>query len=99
MLGRTTTCVVRHGADYATPHDGRALEEYAGEVFVDRRSFAQHASADCTFTLTWPDVEVRVHSTMRVDVTATGYVVVIDVDAYDAGERVAHREWHEHVPR
>ncbi len=99
VLRRTTTCVVRHGADYTTPHDGSASEQYTGEVVVDRRTFAQHADADCTYTLTWPGIEARVHSTMRVDVSAGGYDVAIVVDAYDSGEHLARRKWREHVPR
>ena len=83
VLRRTTTCAVRHGSAYAVPHDGTASEQYAGEVVVDRRTFAQHASADCTFRLTWPGVDVRVDSTMRVDVTADGYDVAIEATAYD----------------
>jgi predicted acyl esterase len=99
VLRRTTTCAVRHGAEYDVPHDGWASEQYAGEVVVDRRTFAQHASADCTYWLTWPDVDVTVHSTMRVDVTAEGYDVVIDADAHDGGELISHRTWTEHIPR
>jgi hypothetical protein len=99
VLRRTTTCAVRHGADYDTPHQGTASERYAGEVVVDRRSFAQRAAADCSFTLTWPGVELTVRSTMQVDVTASGYDVTIAVDAYDGGEHVSHRDWREHVPR
>ena len=36
---------------------------------------------------------------MRVDVTAEGYDVVIDVDAFDDGDRISHRTWSEHIPR
>lgn len=99
VLRRTTTCAVRHGSEYDVPHDGRASEQYAGEVVVDRRTFAQHASADCTYRLTWPGIDIQVRSTMRVDVTAAGYDVVIDADAYDGEELVSHRTWTEHVPR
>jgi hypothetical protein len=99
VLRRTTTCAVRHGSEYAVPHDGTASEHYAGEVVVDRRTFAQHASADCTFGLRWPGVEVRVSSTMRVDVTTDGYDVHITADAHDGPEHVSHREWTEHLPR
>jgi hypothetical protein len=99
VLRRTTTCAVRHGAEYAVPHAGTASEQYAGEVVVDRRSFAQHASADCTYRLTWPDVDIRVRSTMRVDVTAEAYDVVIDVDAHEGERLVSHRSWTEHLPR
>jgi predicted acyl esterase len=99
VLRDTTTCTVRHGAEYDVPYDGRASEQYAGAVVVDRRTFAQHASADCTYRLTWPDIDVSVSSTMRVDVTAEGYDVVIDLDAYDDGDRISHRTWSEHIPR
>ena len=99
VLRQTTTCSVRHGTTYAVPHDGTATEEYAGEVAVDNVSFAQHATASCTYRLTWPGIDVRVNSTMRVDVSAEGYDVVIDVTAHDGDERVSHREWAEHVPR
>lgn len=99
VLRRTTTCAVRHGAEYDVPHDGHASEQYAGEVVVDRRTFAQHAAADCTYRLTWPGVDIRITSTMRIDVTAAGYDVAIDADAYDDEELVSHRTWREHIPR
>jgi uncharacterized protein len=99
VLRRTTTCAVDHGSSYDVPHGGTATEHYTGEVTVDRRTFAQHAFATCTFALTWPGADVRVTSTMRVDVGAEGYDVVIDADAYDAGERLSHRTWTEHLPR
>ncbi len=98
VLGRTTTCAVRHGSDYEIPHGGHAWEEYAGEVVVDRRTFAQRASADCTFRLTWPGVDVRVSSTMRVEVTGAGRSVAIAAEAYDGDELVARREWSGDAP-
>ncbi len=99
VLRRTTTCVVRHGSTYAIPHEGTASEEYAGEVVVDRRTFAQHAAAECSYRLRWPEAEVRVTSTMRVDVDDGGYDVTITAGAFDGEERVAHREWSERMPR
>ena len=99
VLRRTTTCAVDHGSSYDVPHGGTATEHYTGEVTVDRRTFAQHASATCTFALGWPGADVRVTSTMRVDVHAEGYDVVIDADAYDGGKQVSHRTWTEHLPR
>ncbi len=99
VLGRRTWCVVRHGSSYAVPHEGIASEEYAGEVSVDRRTFAQYASAECAYGLRWPDVDVRVTSTMRVDVTGEGYYVFIDLDAFEDGELISHREWAEQFPR
>src|SRR3954451_958470 len=82
VLRRTTTCAVRSVASYDAPHDGTALEDYRGEVGVDRRSFAQWATAETTFRLTWPDVDVRVVSTLRVDVGPDGYDVVIVAEAF-----------------
>ncbi|NUR09779.1 MAG: CocE/NonD family hydrolase [Nocardioidaceae bacterium] len=99
VLARTTTCAVDHGSSYVIPHDGTASEHYSGEVTVDRRTFAQSASAACTFGLSWPEVAVRVASTMRVDVTADGYDVVIEADAFDGDLHVSHRTWHEQLPR
>src|SRR3712207_8615867 len=49
VLRRTTACAVRHGARYPVPYDGTAAEQYAGEVTVDRRTFEQRATADCTY--------------------------------------------------
>ena len=62
VLRQTTTCSVRHGSTYDVPHDGAATEEYAGDVVVDNLTFAQHATATCTYRLTWPGVDVRVES-------------------------------------
>jgi hypothetical protein len=99
VLRRTTTCSVRHGSDYETPHDGHAWEEYAGDVVVDRRTFAQQARADCTYRLTWPGIDVRVTSTMTVGLDESGLDVTVDVEAYDGEEQVARREWTERLPR
>jgi predicted acyl esterase len=119
VLRRTTTCTVRSVASYDVPHEGTALEDYRGEVGVDRRSFAQWATGETTYRLIWPHVEgphverphverphvetqgvdVRVVSTLRVDIGPDGYDVVIESDAYDDEDQVGHREWREHMPR
>jgi hypothetical protein len=99
VLRRTTSCAVRHGSSYAVPHEGRASEEYAGSVVVDRRTFRQAAEASCTFRLRWPGVDVDVTSTMRVDVDASGYDVAIDAEAHERGELVGRRTWTEHIDR
>ena len=99
VLRRTTTCVVRHGSTYEVPGDGTASEEYAGEVVVDRRTFAQGAAAECSYRLRWPEADVRVSSTMRVDVDADGYDVAITTAAFEGDHQVSHRVWNEHFPR
>jgi predicted acyl esterase len=99
VLRRTTTCTVRSVASYDTPHDGTALEDYRGKVAVDRRTFAQWATAETTFRLTWPGIEIRVIATLRVDIGPDGYDVVIEADAFDGDEPFGHREWREFMPR
>lgn len=99
VLRRTTSASVRSGSTYEVPHGGTASEEYVGEVAVDRRTFAQWATATTTFTLAWEGIDVRVVSNLRVDIGAGGYDVVIDCDAYDDGELISHREWRETFPR
>jgi hypothetical protein len=99
VLRRTTTCATRYASTYAAPHGATVSEEYVGEVVVDRRTFAQRATAECTFRLRWPEAEVTVTSTMSVDVTAEGYDVVIDAAGYEDDVLVTERSWREHVPR
>jgi uncharacterized protein len=99
VLRRTTSAVTRQESDYATPYDGHARESYLGEVSVHRETFAQHAHADTTFDLTWPGIDVRVRSTMDVEVTAEGYAVSIETVATHNGEEVSRRTWEEQLPR
>ena len=68
VLARTTTARTVSVSEYETPYDGRALEDYRGEVSVDRRTFAQRAHADTTYELSWPGVDIRVRSVMDVDI-------------------------------
>jgi len=99
VLRRTTTATTHVVSSYDVPGAGAALEDYAGEVGVDRRTFAQWATAETTYRLIWPGVDIRVVSTLRVDISADGYDVVIVADAFDDEEQVGHREWREFVPR
>lgn len=99
VLGRTTTCRVSSQSSYEVPHHGRAAESYSGSVSVDRRTFEQGASADCTFDLSWPGTEVRVHATMDVAVSGDEYEVTIVTDVHHDGRQIAGRTWREHIPR
>ena len=103
MLTRTTTAEVLSESTYAIPHDGSASESYAGSVSVDRRTFEQRADAETTFRLSWPGVAVRLTSSLSVVVTADSYDVRVEATAYDddgfGEEQVAHRTWHETLPR
>ena len=99
VLGRVTTCRVRHGSSYPVLHDGTASEEYAGEVTVDQRTFDQAAHATCTYRLTWPGVDVMVASSMHVEVGPDGYDVRIEAVASESGDVVGTRIWEEHIGR
>jgi predicted acyl esterase len=99
VLRRTTTAVTRSVSSYPTPYGGTAREDYQGKVSVDRRTHAQHAHADTTYDLTWPNVVVQVRSVMDVDITGAGYDVAIDVRATRDGKQVSHRTWSEHIAR
>jgi len=99
VLRRTTTCAVRVESTSDVHHGGTATEIYAGEVGIDRRTFAQWANAETSFRLSWPGIDVRIVSTLRVDIGPDGYDVVIDTDAWDGDDPFGHREWREHIPR
>ncbi len=99
VLHRTTTARTLIESDYATTYDGHSREVYAGEVTVNRRTFDQHAHADTTFELSWPDIQVKVHSVMDIDITAAGYDVTISTVAQRDGEEISRRDWSEHIPR
>ena len=47
VLARTTSAVIDHGGEYPTPYGGYR-EHYSGRVEVDRRTFAQRATARVT---------------------------------------------------
>ena len=91
---------------------GRPLRALLGDAEALRSTLytqpallaVQWATAETTYRLTWADVEgqnveVRVVSTLRVDIGPDGYDVVIEADAFDDEEQVGHREWREHLPR
>lgn len=99
VLRRRTIARTRSESDYPVPHDGRALERYAGEVAVDRRSFAQTVDATTTFALDWPEAQVRVTSVLHIDIDADGFDVQISTTADLGAERVSERSWRERVPR
>jgi putative CocE/NonD family hydrolase len=98
VLRRTTHARTRSRSEYATPHDGRAREDYFGEVGVDRRTFRQTAHAQTTFELSWPGTAVHVRSVMDVTVTGDGVEVAIDTWARLDDEPVSHRRWRETIP-
>jgi len=103
VIARTTSCVVDHGSTYDVPYGGTATEHYEGRVSVDPVTFRQRSWARVTFTLTWPEAEVSVVSTMEVDIGAEELDVRIELNADeatgDATRTVGGRSWHEVIPR
>jgi predicted acyl esterase len=95
VLHRVTSASTRSVSEYETPYDGRALEDYRGEVRVDRRTFAQQAHADTTYELSWPGVDIRVRSVMDVAIEDGRVGVTIDTWAWDGGTEISHRSWKE----
>ena len=93
MLARTTTARTVSVSEYDTPYDGRALEDYRGEVSVDRRTFAQRAHADTTLELSWPGVDIRVRSVMDVVVEDGRVGATIRTVAERDGAVVSERTW------
>ena len=98
VLRRTTHARTHAVSEYDTPYDGRAREDYFGEVSVDRRTFTQTAHAQTTFELAWPGVAVHVRSVMDVTITGDGLDVAIETWARLDDEPVSHRTWHERLP-
>ncbi len=97
VLRRVTSARTVSVSEYQTPYDGRALEDYRGEVRVDRRTFAQHAHADTTYELSWPGVDIRVKSVMDVAITDGRVAVTIDTWAWHDATEVSHRSWQERL--
>jgi hypothetical protein len=93
VLARTTTARTVSVSEYDTPYDGRALEDYRGEVSVDRRTFCQRAHADTTLELSWPGVDIRVWSVMDVVVEDGRVGATIRTVAERDGAVVSERTW------
>ncbi len=93
VLRHTTHARTHTVSEYDTPYDGRAREDYRGEVSVDRRTFEQRAHAETTFELGWPGIDVELRSVMDVVLTATGLTVDIETWAVLDGEEISRRSW------
>ncbi len=99
VLHRTTECVVDHGSTYDVAHGGTATEHYRGRVGVDLRSFAQWATADVAFRLSWPEAAVSTRSTLDVRIDAEAYDVTIGLEVTDGDRTVGSRRWQRRIPR
>ena len=88
VLRRVTSATTRTSAEYATPYDGRASEDYRGEVRVDRRTFEQRALATTTFTLDWPGTSCEVVADLDVTVDARGVTARVGTRATLNGSAV-----------
>ncbi len=98
VLRRVTTARTHTVSDYDTPNDGHAVEDYFGEVSVDRRTFEQKAHAVTVMDLTWPGIAIHAVSVMDLTFSTTGVDVTIDTRLSRDGEEVSHRTWRETIP-
>jgi hypothetical protein len=98
VLRRTTHARTHVTSRYDTPYDGRAREDYLGEVSVDRRTFEQRAHAETTFELGWPGVDVEVRSVMDLVLDREGLSVDIETRALADGVEISRRTWRESHP-
>ncbi|MDT5118078.1 MAG: hypothetical protein QOE30_3817 [Mycobacterium sp.] len=71
----------------------------SGAVSVNKDTFDQHVSADSTYRLRWPNVDITVDCTMLVDVSADSYAVDIKGTATQDGIQVFERVWTATYPR
>ncbi|MEJ7706849.1 MAG: CocE/NonD family hydrolase C-terminal non-catalytic domain-containing protein [Nocardioidaceae bacterium] len=103
VLAGTTSCVVDHGSTYDVPYGGEVTEHYKGFVTVDQVTFEQRTSAETTFMIRWPDIEVSTTATMEVVITASSVDVAIDLTADEGSDTgrstVGTRRWREAIPR
>jgi hypothetical protein len=95
VLSRTTRASTGSVSDYAAPYDGRVLEDYRGEVAVDRRTFVQTARATTTFRLAWPGVTCEVVATLEVRVADGEVHATTNTVATRDDEVVAERTHHQ----
>jgi len=98
VVSGVTRCVVDHGSTYPVEL-GTVVEHYAGSVSIDPVTYEQRAQADVSFALTWPEVAVRVQSTLDVTADAQEYRVEITLTAEQDGELVRERSWSRAFPR
>jgi putative CocE/NonD family hydrolase len=110
VLAGTTTAVIDHGGEYPTPY-GAYREHYAGQVEIDRRTFAQHATAQVSFALDFsgasgntdsavnPGSSVVVSSDLDVRADERSFTVRIDLTAQENGQPVGARTWSRVFPR
>ncbi len=103
VLARTTSCVVDHGSTYEAPLGGTVTEHYEGRVTIDQSTFRQRTDATTTYTVTWPDVEVRTRATMQVEISADSLDVTIELTADeltgDGEAAIGARQWSVELPR
>ena len=95
VLARRTTARTVSVSEYDAPYDGRVLEDYRGEVWVDRRTFAQGAHAVTTYRLGWPGIKIEVRSVMDLAIVDGHVDVTIDTWATRDGVEISHRQWQE----
>ena len=99
VLQKTTTCDVGYEISHDIPYGGMAYESHSGTVAVNRETFHQHVTADCTYRLEWTADHVDVDCTMQMDISAHTYAVSIIGQATHNGDHIFEKTWAAEFPR
>ena len=100
VLSRVTTAQTQYGGTYVGRHDGRVTDSYRGEVGVPLSDpSSAWAGGTVRFEIEWPEAAIAVESRLQVRSTFDEYLVDIELDACEAGVRIAERRWSRRIPR
>ena len=98
VLRRVTTARTHTVSDYDTPNGGHAVEDYRGEVSVDRRTFEQKAHAVTVLDLTWPGIAIQADLGHGPDLLHRRRGRRDRTRLSRDGAEVSHRTWRETIP-
>ena len=100
VLSRVTTAQTKYGGTYVGRHDGRVTDSYRGEVGVPLSDpSSAWAGGTVRFEIEWPEAAIAVESRLQVRSTFDEYHVDIELEASEAGVRIAERRWSRRIPR
>lgn len=100
VLGRESRVVVEHGAEAELEGGLRSTERYAGAVGVSTEDPGRAwAEGTASFTLAWPDLQVRSEARAALRSDRTTYHLTVELDVSEDGETRWSRRWERTYPR
>jgi hypothetical protein len=100
VITRERRVVIDHGGVRGQGSDVETYDRYGGEVGVRRdEPGSAWARGGTTFELAWPEVKARTESRGQLRTDATTWHLVLELDVFENGERIAQRRWERTVPR